>query len=125
MFQPDGPQYMRVTSPIWVDVTNLPGVFHSVEIPVGYRFDGASIPRFAWSVIGAPFDPSYCLAACVHDWYCEHSHEIGDYQARVIGDAVFFAVLKKVGVPRWRRIAMYLAVRLNSWWLHGRQSCAK
>jgi hypothetical protein len=125
MFKPDGPQYMRVTSPIWEDITSLPGVFHAVEIPVGYRFDGASIPRLAWSIIGAPFDPSYCLAACIHDWYCEHSHEIGDYQARVIGDAVFFSLLKKAGVSRWRRIAMYLAVRINSWWFYGRRSCGK
>lgn len=120
MFKPDGPQFMRVTSPIWEDVTNLPGVHHAVEIPVGYRFDGASIPRLAWSIIGAPFDPLYCLAACVHDFYCEHSHETGDYQARVIGDAVFFALLKKAGVSKRRRVLMYLAVRLYSWWFHGR-----
>ena len=125
MFKPDGPRCMRVTTPIWEDVTTLEGVFHAVQIPTGYRFDGASIPRLAWSIIGAPFDPQYCLAACIHDWYCEHSHEIGDYQARVIGDAVFFALLKKAGVPHWRRVLMYMAVRLNSWWFYGRQPCAK
>lgn len=122
MFAPDGPQHMRVVSPIWLDVTNLPGVFHAVEIPVGYRFDGASIPRFAWSIIGAPFEPDFCLAACVHDFYCEHSHELGDYQARVIGDAVFFALLAKAGVSQRRRALMYLAVRLYSWWTHGGRS---
>lgn len=125
MFQPDGPRYMRVTTPIWEDITNLPGILHAVEIPVGYRFDGASIPRLAWAIIGPPFEPDFCLAACVHDYYCDHSHEIGDYQARVIGDAVFFALLKKAGVPRWRRVLMYMAVRLNSWWFHGSQPCAK
>ena len=123
MFMPDGPQFMRVTSPIWEDVTNLPGILHSIEIPVGYRFDGASIPRIAWSIIGAPFSPDYCLAACVHDWYCEHSHETDNYQARVIGDAVFFALLTKAGVSKTRRVLMYLAVRLNSWWFHGSRSC--
>ncbi len=124
MFKPDAesPQHMRVTTPIWEDVTTLEGVFHAVQIPAGYRFDGASIPRLAWSVIGAPFDPQYCLAACVHDYYCEHSHESGDYQARVIGDAVFFALLAKANVPRWRRVLMYLAVRLNSWWFYGRHA---
>jgi len=78
------------------------------------------IPRFAWSIIGALFDPSYCLAAFFHDCICEHSHEAGDYQARVIGDAVFLALLKKAGVSRTRRVLMYLAVRLNSWWFHSK-----
>lgn len=122
MFEPDGPQMMRVTAPIARDITNLPGVMHAVQIPVGYRFDGASIPKIAWAIIGAPFDPQFCLAACMHDWYCEHSHEAGDYQARVIGDAVFFALLAKAKVPRWRRVLMYLAVRLNSWVRYGRHT---
>lgn len=121
MFEPDGPQHMRVTNPICRYVTTIPGVLHVVEIPAGYRFDGASIPRLAWSIIGAPFEPDFCLAACVHDWYCEHSHESGDYQARVIGDAVFLALLKQAGVPRRRRVLMYMAVRLNSWWFYGGQ----
>ena len=111
---------MRVTRDLSMEITTLPGVMHTVYIHAGYKFDGASIPRFAWSIIGAPFEPDYCLAACVHDWICEHSHEAGDYQARVIGDAVFFALLKRAGVSRTRRVLMYMAVRLNSWWFHSK-----
>ena len=120
MFKPDGSAWMRTTQEIRETITTLPGVVHTVEIPAGYRFDGASIPRLAWSIIGAPFNPDFCLAACCHDWYCEHSHELGDYQARVIGDAVFFALLKRAGVAKWRRILMYFAVRANSYWFYGR-----
>lgn len=122
MFEPHGPRHMRTTREVTVTIGHIPGVSHVVTIPVDYRFDGASIPRAAWSIIGAPFEPDFCLAACVHDWYCEHSHECGDYQARVIGDAVFFWLLAKAGVPCWKRVAMYLAVRLNSWWFHGRKA---
>lgn len=110
---------MRVTEPLWLDVVSLPGVTLQIRVPIGYTFDGASIPRAAWSVIGSPFEPDFQIAACCHDWICEHSHEANDYQARVIGDAVFFALLARAGVPRWRRVLMYLAVRLNSWWRYG------
>ncbi len=33
----------------------------------GFIFDGASIPRWLWSVIGQPFDPNWCGAALIHD----------------------------------------------------------
>lgn len=122
MFEPDGQDKMRTVRIISQEITTLPGVDHSVVIPPGYVFDGASIPRVAWSIIGAPFEPDFVLAACIHDWYCEHSYEAGDYQARVIGDAVFFKLLAQAKVSLWRRMAMYLAVRFNSWWRYGRRA---
>jgi hypothetical protein len=122
MFTPAGSGKMRVTHEIYEQITYLHGVCHTVNIPPGYTFDGATIPRLAWIFIGAPFDPDFCLAACCHDWYCDESLKSKDYQARVIGDAVFFALLAKAGVPQWKRTAMYLAVRLNSWWRYGRVS---
>jgi hypothetical protein len=120
MFEPAGPNKMRLTATLHETVSDLQGVRHNVTIEPGYEFDGASIPRIAWAVIGAPFEPDYCLAACVHDWYCEQSTLSKDYQSRVIGDAVFFALLSRAGVPRWRRVLMYLAVRLHSWFQYGR-----
>jgi len=33
-----------------------------------------------------------------------------------MGDAKFFALLRKYGVPRRKRSVMYLAVRLAGWW---------
>lgn len=109
--EPDGPRYMRTTEVVAVVVADAHGISHRVEVPVGYRFDGASIPRLVWSLIGHPFDPTFALAACVHDWYCDISVISGDYQTRVIGDAVFFALLARAGVPWWKRSLMYLAVR--------------
>jgi hypothetical protein len=120
MFRPHETR-MQTTQVIEESITSLPGVAHSIHIPAGYSFDGASIPQAAWLIIGHPFTPAYCLAACVHDWYCEHSRELGCYQSRVIGDAVFFLLLAKAKVPRWKRVLMYLAVRLYSWWNYGGQ----
>ena len=121
MFEPVNETHCRTTREIQVTPVDLPGVLLDLVIPVGFEFDGASIPRFAWIVIGAPFEPDFQLAACCHDWICERSNETGNYEARVMGDALFFLLLARSGVPRWKRVAMYLAVRLNSWWRYGRE----
>jgi hypothetical protein len=101
-----------------VELSEVPQVSHSVLIPAGYTFDGASIPRWLWSLIGSPFEPELMLAACVHDWYCEHTSQ--HYESRAIGDSVFFMLLRKAGVPVWRRRIMFLGVRANSFWFYGR-----
>lgn len=111
---PDDIRTMRTTRPLRVAVTTVAGIRHIVSIPADYVFDGASIPWFAWWLIGHPFTPSFVLAACVHDWYCDQAKETKDYQLRVIGDAVFFALLTRAGVPEWKRVAMYAAVRLHA-----------
>ena len=116
-FIPDGDRYQTACE-LTVAIGNVPGTVHVVIIPRGYIFDGASIPRCLWSLIGSPFEPDLMQAACVHDWYCEHT--TGCYQSRVIGDAVFFYLLTRAGVPRWRRVLMYLGVRLHSFWTFGR-----
>jgi hypothetical protein len=41
------------------------------DVPKGYASNGASIPRFFWSVIGGPLDGPYRDAAIFHDYYCE------------------------------------------------------
>ena len=43
--------------------------YGDVVVPAGFIFDGASIPRFAWSLLGVtPYDPKIICAAVVHDW---------------------------------------------------------
>lgn len=118
-FVPAGECYATACE-LTVVLGKVDGVLHRLIIPSGYRFDGASIPRPLWSLIGSPFDPDLLLAACVHDWYCEHTQHC--YQSRVIGDAVFLYMLTKAGVARWRRVLLYLGVRLNSYWFYGRSA---
>ena len=36
-------------------------------IKAGFIFDGASIPRWLWSIVGEPFDPNWLAAALCHD----------------------------------------------------------
>jgi hypothetical protein len=40
-------------------------------VPPGVSLDGASIPRFFWSLIGGPFEGRYRNASVVHDFYCQ------------------------------------------------------
>lgn len=112
MFEPVDGTRMRLTRELSVSISSIPCVIHQVCIPAGYEFDGASIPRVAWSIIGAPFEPDFVLAACIHDWYCDRAR---CYHQRMIGDAVFFLLLARAGVPYWRRACMYAAVRVYGW----------
>jgi hypothetical protein len=111
---------MMVDEDLEVSISKVPQVQYVVRIPAGYTFNGASIPKSCWLLIGTPFQPDYQLAACVHDWFCEHTAD--DYQSRVIGDATFFKLLTDANVPKWRRVLMYLGVRLNSFWFYGRKA---
>lgn len=75
-------------------------------IPAGYTFDGASIPRFFWRVIGSPFDPRFWAAALAHDWiYLMH------VLAREVADEIFRQLLIRSGAGRARARTMWSAVR--------------
>jgi hypothetical protein len=39
--------------------------------PKGATVDGASIPKFAWSIIGGPFEGKYRNASVIHDVACD------------------------------------------------------
>jgi hypothetical protein len=74
-------------------------------IPKGFRSDLASIPRCLWWLI-APFELSI-QAPLLHDYL----YKRGRLRRRVV-DRVFLGLMESEGVPRWRRNAAYLAVRL-------------
>lgn len=118
-FVPSGDKY-ATRDRIVLKVSEVPGEYHFIVIPKGYEFDGASIPRCLWSLIGSPFEPDLMLAACIHDWFCEHTSH--SYESRVKGDSVFYGMLRRAKVAKWRRRLMYAGVRLNSFWFYGRRS---
>lgn len=77
-----------------------------IWIPKGFRWNGASIPWYLWSIIGGRFEPDRLLATARHDWlYLFHSVE------RKHADALFHRDLKAADLAAWKRIAMYQAVR--------------
>jgi len=74
-------------------------------IQPGFTFDGASIPRFFWRVIGHPFTGLTVPAALVHDaLYATHR------LPKHVADVLFRNLLIQNGVPPWRAKTMYQAV---------------
>jgi hypothetical protein len=48
-----------------------------VTVPEGFEFDGASIPRVAWRIIGTPFAPDVVIGGLVHDYLYKNGYKIG------------------------------------------------
>jgi hypothetical protein len=82
------------------------------SVPAMVRVDGASIPKFAWSILGSPFVGRYRKASVVHDWYCDirtrewkathrmfyeamRASKVSGAKARIMYAAVYYAG------PRW------------------------
>jgi hypothetical protein len=67
--------------------------------------DGATIPRVAWSIVGAPLDGTYRDASIIHDIACDEKKK----PWKLVHDAFYFAMLAS-GVEPWRAKVMYAAV---------------
>jgi Protein of unknown function (DUF1353) len=88
----------------------------TITVPKGFEFDLSSIPRLLWGLI-APFELSVA-APLLHDFLYFHAgkppggavvpHRIYN---RAEVDAMFRGIMRKEGVPRWRQVLGYLAVR--------------
>ena len=84
------------------------------DIPAGYRFDLASVPKGLWWLI-APFELS-TLAPLIHDYIYEHKGRFrGKHLTRREADRVFLRIMKHEGVGRTRRTLAYWAVRAFGW----------
>lgn len=77
-------------------------------IPVGFKSDGATIPKWLHWFARPYGDALY--AALVHDYLLQH----GDYP-RYMCDKLFHTYLLRTGVNRHKATIMYCAVRLYSW----------
>lgn len=75
------------------------------DVPEGSIVDGASIPRFAWTMIGGPFEGSYREASVIHDVACvEKTRPWQDVHA------VFYEAMRASGVGPIKAKVMYAAV---------------
>ena len=96
------------------------------EAPVGAMVNGASIPQFAWSIIGGPYEGLYREASVIHDVGCDDklrdrtrtwqaTHE-AFYHAMMangvdsIKAKVMYAVVYQFG-PRWEQVIMLPSIR--------------
>ena len=81
-----------------------------IEVPAGFIFDGASIPRIAWTLLGVtPFDNRIIHAAVIHDWLYSTRQ-----RSRKTSDKIFKRIMKKeklLGVSK--RFLIHRSVRIG------------
>jgi hypothetical protein len=73
--------------------------------PAGSIVNGASIPQFAWSIIGGPFEGKYREASVIHDVACRNK----DRPWQDVHEAFYMAMLAS-GVDTLKAKVMYAAV---------------
>lgn len=77
---------------------------YDFEIPKYYCFDGASVPRFFWRIIGPNTDNKFLIASLIHDVICEN-HNFVDND-RAFSTRVFNALLEASEVSSIKRFFM-------------------
>ena len=87
-----------------------------VCVPAGFETDFASIPRIFRNII--PKLGRWNKAAVLHDWiYQNHivkkTPQISFIFNRLQADIMFRDAMRDLGVVKWKRGLMYLAVRLG------------
>lgn len=75
-------------------------------VPRGFEFDGASIPKLLWGLIGAPLEGNYVRAAALHDYECRARTALPS----TVHDR-FYRAMRAEGVGRVQAWLMYRAVR--------------
>jgi hypothetical protein len=73
--------------------------------PKGHVVDGASIPRFAWTIIGGPFAGKYREASVIHDVGCDQQ-----WAPWPVVHEVFYMGMLTSAVEEWKAKVMYAAV---------------
>ena len=98
----------------------------TVEVPKGYKTNGANVPRILWSIF-PPNSPEYLSAVVVHDYLCDKSsyklHSLEYLSAVVVhdplcvkssyklADAVLKTMMSELGVAKWKIYCFYYACR--------------
>jgi hypothetical protein len=128
------PEYLRKHKPQRVDIrrSTLPApvltwvagtrwrlekpyVFGMIQIPAGFIFDLASVPRMLWWLI-APFELSI-VGPLLHDYLYRVDGAREGYTRKQV-DELFERLMYLEGISGWRRRAAYRAVRVfggGSW----------
>ncbi len=87
-------------------------------IPKGYCYDGASIPKIFWRVIGSNTDNRFLIPALIHDVLCEN-HQYIDCD-RKFSSEVFNALLEASKVNAFKRFCMKNSVNFYQRFCHWR-----
>lgn len=89
------------------------------SIPAGYTWDGATIPRIAWSIVGLTPFGAHNEATLKHDWLYGYEGNIPGYPeklSRKFVDNLFFADLEAIGFSGIRLFIIKRFVRAGGYW---------
>lgn len=87
--------------------------YGAISIPAGYEWDGATIPRFAWSIIGYYPMGKMAEPSLVHDWiYVNKGNLNGVTFTRKESDDLFYTHMIAAGVEPKAAKRMYRIVRI-------------
>lgn len=103
----DGVPWVRLLVPLRFSAS-LNGGGLTVEVPADFETDYASIPRVFWVTL--PHDGPWAPASVVHDYLYQRGG-----CSRFLADAIFRDAMAALGVPWYRRLVIYYAVRLFGW----------
>ena len=87
----------------------------TIDVPMGFKTDFASVPRLLWSII--PRWGKYGNAAVIHDFL----YWMQD-RTRAESDRVFLEAMLVLNVSFFMRKLIYYAVRLFGWFAWNRNS---
>ena len=80
----------------------IESITYDFIIDEGYKWDGATVPRVFWRLIGAKTDPRFLIPSLIHDVLCEnHDYVDNDrYFSTCVFERLLF-VSKVNPVNRW------------------------
>lgn len=88
---------------------------YNFEVKENYCWDGASIPRMFWRLIGANTANEFLIPSLIHDVLCENKQYV-EFD-RELSSKVFRALLIASGVSELKAEIMYFAVDwFQKWW---------
>lgn len=85
------------------------GQNYRIFINKGYSWDGATIPRFLWRVVGSQYNPEFLPGSMIHDFLCENKGLI-EKKGAYVSTCIFKDILELYGVSSFKASVMFAAV---------------
>jgi hypothetical protein len=107
-------------------------ILFCITVPNGFSYDGASVPRWLWSISNLTPDGQIRAAAAVHDLIYAYDGTLpfglhamwkngvwincfGSGWSRKDADKIFLKIMRQTGVGKTDRNRAYIFVRLFGW----------
>lgn len=101
------PLYLKNTIEVCL-IDKIKNKTYIFAIEAGYDYDGASIARIFWRIVGSKENIEFKIAALIHDVLCENHHYVDN--DRYFADRVFERLLEVGDVGSFRRWVMFHTV---------------